>query len=194
MLNRNDRCHCGSGIKYKKCCLTRDEEKTDPYYILEHASEHPLVECLIRKDWEDDGLATILIIRRHLETGKFLFCMFMIDTFCLGLKDVFYNLDMDADDIKKLIDSHPYEMKNNDYQHCRSLILGGIDFAGKFGFEPHSDWEKAKNFIEADKPYSKGHTFGRKGKPFYIDGPFDDVDKIMKILDRASPRQTTIDL
>lgn len=25
--NRNDPCPCGSGKKYKKCCLTKDEEK-----------------------------------------------------------------------------------------------------------------------------------------------------------------------
>lgn len=26
-VGRNDPCHCGSGKKYKKCCLTKDEEK-----------------------------------------------------------------------------------------------------------------------------------------------------------------------
>jgi hypothetical protein len=26
-LGRNDPCHCGSGKKYKQCCLARDEEK-----------------------------------------------------------------------------------------------------------------------------------------------------------------------
>ena len=25
-LGRNDRCHCGSGRKYKQCCLAKDEE------------------------------------------------------------------------------------------------------------------------------------------------------------------------
>jgi hypothetical protein len=26
-LNRNDICHCGSGKKYKKCCLPNDEQQ-----------------------------------------------------------------------------------------------------------------------------------------------------------------------
>lgn len=26
-LGRNDPCHCGSGRKYKQCCLGKDEEK-----------------------------------------------------------------------------------------------------------------------------------------------------------------------
>lgn len=25
-LGRNDRCHCGSGKKYKQCCLDKDEQ------------------------------------------------------------------------------------------------------------------------------------------------------------------------
>jgi hypothetical protein len=27
ILGRNDPCHCGSGRKYKQCCLGKDEEK-----------------------------------------------------------------------------------------------------------------------------------------------------------------------
>jgi len=27
MLGRNDPCHCGSGKKYKKCCLAADEQR-----------------------------------------------------------------------------------------------------------------------------------------------------------------------
>jgi hypothetical protein len=28
ILGRNDSCHCGSGKKYKQCCLGKDEEKS----------------------------------------------------------------------------------------------------------------------------------------------------------------------
>lgn len=26
-IRRNEPCHCGSGKKYKKCCMKKDEEK-----------------------------------------------------------------------------------------------------------------------------------------------------------------------
>jgi len=29
-VGRNDPCHCGSGKKYKKCCLSKDEESHSP--------------------------------------------------------------------------------------------------------------------------------------------------------------------
>ncbi len=30
-IDRNESCHCGSGIKYKKCCLKNDETKKSNY-------------------------------------------------------------------------------------------------------------------------------------------------------------------
>ena len=29
-IGRNELCHCGSGLKYKKCCLDIDERKRNP--------------------------------------------------------------------------------------------------------------------------------------------------------------------
>ncbi|MGM0760094.1 MAG: SEC-C metal-binding domain-containing protein [Thermodesulfobacteriota bacterium] len=26
-LGRNDKCHCGSGKKYKKCCMAKDQKQ-----------------------------------------------------------------------------------------------------------------------------------------------------------------------
>ncbi len=56
-LERNDPCHCGSGKKYKKCCLEADEEtslsvpefmsKSDDFeddFIIESLLSSPLLE------------------------------------------------------------------------------------------------------------------------------------------------------
>lgn len=32
-LGRNDPCHCGSGLKYKKCCLRKDEASRAPFVV-----------------------------------------------------------------------------------------------------------------------------------------------------------------
>lgn len=39
-LGRNEPCHCGSGRKYKQCCLTKDEE-ADRQARAEAASQTP---------------------------------------------------------------------------------------------------------------------------------------------------------
>ena len=45
-IGRNDPCHCGSGKKYKKCCLSKDEER-----ILEKMKETAVVDD--GEPWED---------------------------------------------------------------------------------------------------------------------------------------------
>ena len=34
-LNRNDKCHCGSGMKYKFCCLEKDVTTNNRYRVKE---------------------------------------------------------------------------------------------------------------------------------------------------------------
>ncbi len=183
---RNDHCHCGSGKKYKKCCLENDQADNarlnSPHYMVYNAHEYPLDECFIRKNWEEDGLATILVVRQVPETKKYLFATFMLDTFCLGLKDAFSNGNVAYTAIEQIIDKHG-GMDPIDYEKCRELILGSISFAKNLGFDPHEDWEQVKTFIEWDKPCEITRKFGKDGKPSYISGPNDNVVKIIKKLE-----------
>lgn len=181
-LQRNDLCHCGSGLKYKKCCLFEDQKEQNPLHLIENASKYPIEKCWIRESWEQDGLANILIVRKNPKTGKFLFAMVLADTYCLGVKNAMANADVDKEVIEQIIKFHPYQMIETDYEYCRGIILGSIDFAKNIGFEPHKDWQYAKEFVEPDKSYRTIHKFGKNGKPFYIPGPDDDFEKILEIL------------
>ena len=40
-LGRNDRCHCGSGKKYKQCCLVADEAAIQEARAKQAAAEPP---------------------------------------------------------------------------------------------------------------------------------------------------------
>lgn len=39
VLGRNDPCHCGSGIKYKKCCLDKDVKSE--YDLVKYVTNNP---------------------------------------------------------------------------------------------------------------------------------------------------------
>jgi len=47
-LGRNDPCPCGSGKKYKKCCLMRDERKS-----------HETLAKFVGNDWIEAELAKV---------------------------------------------------------------------------------------------------------------------------------------
>ena len=50
-IGRNDRCHCGSGKKYKKCCLRKDEEERS----FEQAIEAGEIDRFAGdEEWEDE--------------------------------------------------------------------------------------------------------------------------------------------
>jgi hypothetical protein len=181
-IGRNSPCNCGSGKKYKKCCLSKDEAKNNPYLMIKNAGNYPIEFCLIKEGWQNDGLASILIVRKNHEMNKFLYSNFLIDTFCLGLKNVYFNIGVDMSHIDLMLNAQPWNMEAIDYETCRGLILGAIDYAKSLGFEPHKEWNDNKNFVEADKPYTTKHRFGKNGKPFYVQGPDDNVKAILKIL------------
>jgi len=71
---------------------------------------------------------------------------------------------------------------------AHEIIYGGIEYAKRWGFRPHRDFELCQRILDpADAhPRSGQVTFGRNGKPFYISGPYDDVDAIVRKLERTA--------
>ena len=181
--SRNEPCHCGSGKKYKKCCSSKDEELNDP---LKNISRFPIEKCLINEDWTDSGLATVIVIRKHGETGQISFVSYLVDVFCLGLKNAMVSVEVNEDTVANFISMYPQDFTEIEYDECRGIILGAIDYARDLDFEPHDDWRNVKGFIEADKPYETKHKFGKEGKPFYVEGPDDDVEEILRLLGHSS--------
>ena len=56
--------------------------------IIRNARSHPLLECLISPDWdkENSGLVQVLVARSQ-PNGEICFGLYLIDTYCLGLKN-----------------------------------------------------------------------------------------------------------
>jgi len=53
MIGRNEPCHCGSGLKYKKCCLAKDEEHARTATA---AGGVPFTVAEDDSGWEEDDL------------------------------------------------------------------------------------------------------------------------------------------
>ncbi len=63
-----------------------------PQVIIRHARTFPLFECLISDNWQKDdmGLVQILLARQQPD-GDICFGVYLIDKYCLGLKNTFAN-------------------------------------------------------------------------------------------------------
>jgi hypothetical protein len=64
---------------------------------------------------------------------------------------------------------------------ARHLVLGAAAFASGLGLSPHPDFEGARACLgELDEPCAI--TFGRGGRPLYVQGPYDDAVEIVRTL------------
>ena len=182
-------CPCGSGKKYKFCCHAKQQSAghEHPLTLLKNAAQYPVCACRINESWQWEGLATLIIVRQ-LPNSKVIFGSYLIDTLCLGLKNTFFNANVTYSSIEALLSKSPVEMIAIDYEDARSIIFGGIEYAAGLGFEPDSDWEECKHIVEPERPFEPKFEFGKNGQPLYMQGPNDDPDKILAMLNKKAKK------
>ena len=160
-----------------------------PYKVglIKRAKEFPIHECLINEDWQDSGLAYVLLSRKQPNNGLII-GTYLVDIYCLGLKNTFCNANISSEDYEKLklkmfrqgsaITCHP--------GLANRIIYGAIDYARRLGFEPQKDFTLSRFALDepSDVDLSFDVEFGKDGMPFYIAGPDDDVDHVMKQLSK----------
>ena len=65
---------------------------------------------------------------------------------------------------------------------------GGIDYAAQFGIRPHRDFRRSQLILDPPDahPRTGAVVFGKDGKPLYVQGPHDNVQAILRQLDRTA--------
>jgi hypothetical protein len=162
-------CPCGSGKKLKFCCFEKQKslDHASNLELLKRASEFPVYECLVNSDWQKEGLAQIAVVRK-MPNLKYLAAVYLVDLYCLGVKNTFADTRLKYEDVRVLLSRLPMDMADTAYEDARSIILGGIEFAAKFGFKAHEDWSTSRFMIENDRDFERKFSFGKDGNPFYI--------------------------
>ena len=192
---RNDPCPCGSGKKYKKCCLPKESHQApgdSPWsyagklHRIQHADDYPIEACYLNADWKERGLARIVVTRSQ-ENGKAMAGVFLVDIFCLGVKDAFCNEGLDSRQIEDELLPRFYQNEEPTrvgINYAKEIICGAVEYAKSLGFEPHPDFELSRHVLgteEFSRP--RGLEFGGpEGKPLYIAGADDDVATVLQKL------------
>lgn len=168
-------CPCGSGRKYKFCCHLKAVTVSNehPLSLIKKSVEYPVYQCVVNEGWQEQGLANIFILRQ-MPNLKFICGVYLVDVFCLGVKDTFCNANIPYAGIQTMLAQAGMPLVPIDYEDARSIIFGGIQFASKHGFSPNQDWKDSKHIVEPEKPFNDKFEFGSSGKPVYIQGPDDD--------------------
>lgn len=130
---------------------------------------------------------SIVTVARKASYNRIVVCTYLLDYWCLGLKDTLgprklniQHYDNFIDEVYQAFDEGP---ENITLEQAQGLVFSAIDYADGLGFKPHRDFQKSKAHLGEWDGQTKLEC-GRDGKPFYFCGPYDDSNKILKTLQK----------
>jgi len=159
-------------------------------YIATKARMLPFHECYVNEDWQESGMANIYISKK-MPGGNFIIGLFLVDIYCLGLKNTFYQFNLSSveskDLLKKFIEHYDSKLPPCDIALAHNIIYGGIDYAEEIGFKPHKDFGLTEFLLNPDliDDGIDEIEFGKDDKPFFINGPDDNVARVLGVLNRT---------
>jgi hypothetical protein len=158
--------------------------------VLHDARTFPILECWISDDWEK-GSGLVQIILARVQPNEKICCgTYLVDKFCLGLKNTFAKTNLTPERYQEVYDriASRQPLTRCPIELAHQMIYGSIDYAAQFGFQPQSDWVQTQYMLEPrgelKEPYKL--KFGQKGRPLFIAGPYDDTKKIIKQLEATA--------
>jgi hypothetical protein len=149
------------------------------------AARYPLVDCMMTERTWEEGIGQI-VLSRQLPDGSIAAAVFLVDTYCLGVKDAFGDIvsrfSYESDFLGKLKSEHKWE--DIPPAKARKIVESAVAYAAGLGLHPHPDYAKVKPiFGDIDTSQCQEEfEFGQDGKPLFVAGPFDTPDRCRKIL------------
>lgn len=154
------------------------------------AARFPIGDCLTPTNLFEEGIGTV-VLTRSLPSGEIAVAGFLVDSYCLGVKNALYRVlsPTEYDYYRQQIEAQtPLERV---HPSClRKLVEGAVQYARDLGFPPHSDYARAAQlFGDIDAAACPvRYTYGKDGRPFYVNGPYESAAQSRKILDTLARR------
>ena len=152
---------------------------------LREAIGGPVIHCCVHAGIEQAGLGQLLISRR-LANGDVAFAAFLLDIYCLGVKNVMFDVRPAAEYEERVYAKiqRDSRLRSLTLACARKWIESAVAYAEYCGLSPHPDYRTARLiFADADAASCpQEFNFGKDGKPLFIAGPYDDATRCNYIL------------
>jgi len=169
----------------KRSILLRRNSK-DPTIRLQGAEKWPVVQALIGSELWNDGIGYLTIARQGPD-GRLIFATFLVDVYCLGVKNAFWS-EGTRENLDDLIQRMAKQQRMRAIAPAClvKIVKGAVEYAESFGFPPHPDYRHASMLLDGIDPATcpEQFSFGRDGKPFYIQGPNESSAQATAIMRR----------
>jgi hypothetical protein len=150
-------------------------------------------ECLLSKEWQEEGAITQILVARRSPSGQIAVGVFLVDPGCLGVKSAFGRPLHNMKEYRELRAGMRanQDMIKADINLVAKIIREAIAYAKDLGFKPDPDYHDAMLVLGDVNPEACNVPIplgGKDGKPFFIAGPYDNVDRIMsKLMRKLGP-------
>jgi hypothetical protein len=174
----------------RRKAIVAEKRKADAATMSEHdarqigdASLAPVGTCVMSERLFDDGIGWV-VLARTLPSGQVGASFFLVDAWCLGVKDAFFRVMS-----RRMFEERMGESRQEralvkvDPSVARKLLHDAAAFAGSFGLAPSTDFAEAEALFGDIPLATKTFPFGKDGKPFYVSGPNDSPARIRRIMD-----------
>ena len=174
------------------------------------AAERKLVGCWMSPGWSQgltvkghpewpdvdaadagaQGLVSVLVTRQA-RYGRVRVCGWLVDVWCLGVKDVVGPRVTDerraAEFTRSYFAAYQAQPLQAPVELARHLVFGAVAYARSLGFQPAPGFEATAGQLGPwASPSAIG--FGRHGQPFFVQGPHDNAAAILQTLERSVGR------
>jgi hypothetical protein len=145
----------------------------------------PVHQCLMPERLFELGIGHVIVARKS-SAGKLGTGFFLLDVFCLGVKDTFFTV-LSEDEFQAALQRVATKEKLVPLQPActRNLIQGAVDYARNLGIAPNPDYkltEKILLNLDGGEECSTSFQFGKDGQPLYVAGPNDSSAKQRQIM------------
>lgn len=180
------------GKSKQKRADTRKTEQPKATSWLYQCPSWPVYEVLLSEDWDKEGaLPTMLVARQSPRSGKIAAAAFLVDLGCLGVKSAFVRICKSPDDYTRRVRdalSNDQTLLPAEFNLVAKIIAAGLAYGQSLGFSPDPEYEQASLLLAGADPAASDVEVpmgGPQGKPLYIPGPYDNIERIATTLVRA---------
>jgi hypothetical protein len=169
--------------KHKQQQLVKEKHAGFPERMAE-ASRFPILASWASEALWQEGLGNVCL-SRSMPNGAVAFAVFLLDRYCLGVKNAFAAISSRFEyesKIQKL--TSQFGSRELPPATVRKFVEDAAAYAEELGFHPHADYRKSRLiFGDIDTSGCKETLeFGKDGKPFFFAGPHDGPSRCQAIL------------
>jgi hypothetical protein len=150
--------------------------------VVRRAVAAPIHSCVVQAALFERGNGVVALTRRT-SGHRMAMAWFLVDVFCLGVKDVMFE-EAHEDDVEVILSTvamtDPLEAVDPAY--ARKLLHEAVAYARSLGLEPPADFAKAERLFGdvAAEACDVQFEFGHAGRPCYIPGPGESLTQIRR--------------